>query len=287
MQSHEATFDMEQNITFIKLGEFGTGTIEPKEYQQERLEELTRRVGSGEFHRETNATSLCKCIDGRRCTNSVEGLNSAGGSLSYVVADDLTTQRFVGEDFTTSIDNTFEVLRGQGQKIGVHCESHAGGEKSGCGADDRLSEIYAKIVSDETTVRTLAEQILDESIDDETHQMIVANAATRSDFGTGSDNYDTMCRDGAESEILEGEHNEVIAIINRSAGRTLNRDALAAEFGDEYEAFNVDAAGFMDAAKTISVTEREAYQKCVALAYYNLAAAGVLCGPGMRVAVLS
>lgn len=263
-----------------------TGTIEAGAEQQERLDEFTERVGSGEFHVATDKTSLCKCIDGRSCEHAVEGLNSAGGSLSYVVADDLTTRRFAGDTFQETVDNTFEVLRGQGQETGGHTDTHAAGEKSGCGANDRLPEIYAKIVTRGDTIRETAEAILGSEIDEKTHELIVQNAAARSDFGTGAETLATMRRDGAAIETLEGDHNEVLAVINLQRDTTLDRATIRTEFGDAYQAFNVDAWAFSEAAETIALSENEAAQKLTALVYYNLATAHVLCGPGMRVSVL-
>lgn len=264
-----------------------TGMIEAGAEQQERLEEFTERVGSGEFHVSTEKTSLCKCIDGRSCQHALTGPNSAGGSLSYVVADDLTTKRFAGMDFAATIDNTFEVLRGQDQEIGVHNDTHAAGEKSGCGANDRLPEIYAKIAGDGGAIRDTAEAILGGTIDETTHELIVASASARSDFDTGAATLETMRRDGAAVETLEGDHNEVAAIINLRKGTTLDRAALNAEFGDTYQAFNVDAWAFQEAAETTSLSEDEATQKLTALTYYNIATALVLCGPKMRVIVAS
>lgn len=264
-----------------------TGVIEAGSSQVERLDEVTERLLSGEFHVKTNETSLCKCIDGRMADRgAVEGLNSAGGSLSYVVADDLTTKRFAGDSFAEAIDNTLEVLRGQGQAVGAHTDSHAAGEKSGCGANDRLSEIYAKMVEENETIRAAAAEILGQDIDDQTHELIYKNAAERTDFANGAANLITMKTDGAQVEKLEGNHHEVLAVINFQPGTTLDRAALKTEFGDNYQAFNIDAHGFEKAAHTISINEQEKQQKIVALTYYNLATAHVLCGPSMRVGVL-
>lgn len=264
----------------------GTGTIEADETQQERLDEATERVSSGEFHIATPEAAFCKCIDGRPCEHALEGLNSSGGSLSYVVADDLTTKRFNGATFSETIDTTFSVLKEKGVKLGVHTDTHADDEKSGCGANDRLAEIYTAITSSAEALRAMTENILGNKIDDTTHQMIVENAAARSDFGSGAGNLSRATKDGAAVEKLEGGHREVAAIINLRDGTTFDRAAMRREFGDNYQVFNVDAHGFKTAAETISETDEEVNQKVVALAYYNIATALVLCGPKMRVCIL-
>ena len=131
------------------------GAIEAKSEQAERLEEFTQRVGSGEFHVETDRTVICKCIDGRICAHPTEGPNGAGGTLSIVVADDLTTKRLEGDTFSQSILSTAEVLRGENQSVGGHTSTHAAGEASGCGANDELPAIYDTIAQKADDIRTL------------------------------------------------------------------------------------------------------------------------------------
>lgn len=264
----------------------GTGTVEVDSTQLERFEEFTHRISSGEFHLGTTETVLCKCIDGRSCDHAVEGLNSAGGSLSYLVADDLTTKHFTGATFHETLSNTFELLASKDQKTGVHTDTHAAGEKSGCGANDRLPEIYACIATDSGAMRAMAETILGFSIDDSLHNHLTTNAADRTDFGVAADNLTAAVESGAQVEELEGGHREIVTIINMRSGTTLDRAAVKREFGANYQSFNVDAYGFKAAADVISESDEDAKQKIVALAYYNIATALVLCGPKMRVSIM-
>jgi hypothetical protein len=138
-------------------------------------------------------------------------------------------------------------------------------------------------------IRALAESIGVE-VDNQTHETIVGNARGRTEFSNGTELYDVLdAAIGNEAiDHLRGSHNEVLAVINKRANTTLDRDVLELEFGPNYEAFNVDAWAFQEAANMISTIDDsdEAKQKVAAMAYYNFATALVLGGPGLRVVVL-
>ena len=275
--------------TILPTLDIAEGAIEAHENQQERLDELTQRLADGEFFVTVGGTVPTKCIDGRP---GMRGLapNSAGGSESLMVADDLTTKRFAHEDGSTlsAYRTTLSTLQGDGLAIGGHTDDHAEGAASGCGANDRLPLIYDFMVRKAAEIRELASAI-GVAVDDETHELIVNNAAARTEFSTGGELLAALREAGGDSVVdpLEGSHNEVVAVINLRSGTTLDRKALAQEFGLDYQAFNVDAWSFADAAAAISISPEEAAQKVVAMVYYNLATAGVLCGTGMRTIVLN
>jgi len=305
MEPHmmDTAFENERQVTFVELGELAQGTIEAGPEQQERLEEFTNRVGGGEFHRSTVGTIPCLCIDGRSCNNQGELLpNSAGGSESLMVADDLTTKAFaVNGDTTTSgqYRNTLDYLKNAGYRIGGHTsaelnkareEAAARGETvegSACGANDKLPAIYAYIAQNPDALRSLAQDLLGYEISDADHELIIRNAASRSEFSGGGELLAALRAEGGRDDALEGSHNEVIAVINRRKGTTLDRAAVATEFGDAYQAFEVDEWSFEEGARVISHMggEDEVRQKRTAMLYYNLATAGVLCGPKMRVTI--
>ncbi len=262
------------------------GTIEAKEHQQERLEELTDRLRTGEFHVETEITLPCGCMDGR-CGCTIKP-NTAGGTLSIFVADDLTTKRFAGEDDSTleGYKNIVQLVKASGHKAGGHDETYDSGAKTGCGASDRLELIYGFMATDSEVLRDIALELGIEVSDDE-HDSITNAAAERTNFSSSKDLLKVIADDPEiEVDHARGKHNEVIAIINTKEGTTLDRDALEAEFGPDYEAFNVDVWSFEAAAELTSISEEEAKQKFIAMVYYNLATSHVLCGKKMRVIVL-
>lgn len=262
------------------------GTIEAKNNQQERLEEFTQRAGSGEFHVATDCQVPCGCVDGR-CGGKIRP-NAAGGTETIFVADDLTTKRFEGDGTTASAyRTTLRLLKDEGFEVGGHDDDHAMGDISGCGANDKLPLIYDFIQRKADVLKDLTES-LGITVDDASHQTIVDNARARTEFSKGAELLGVLNEEGAEDAVdhLRGGHNEVMVIINLREGTTFDRDAAEAEFGPDYEAFNVDAWSFAEAARATSLSPQEAEQKVVAMVYYNLATAHVLGGKSLRVVVL-
>lgn len=276
------TIENEQKVVFQTLGEVGQGTIEAGENQRERLEEFTERVGSGEFHKETKGTIPCVCIDGRPCSNNKELMpNGPGGTETLMVADDLTTKDFAldGDNTTRGQHaNLVKFLKEQGLPVGAHID---------CGANKHLAKIYSYMTQNASTLRTMAESF-GYDVRDEDHALIIGNAAGRTEFSDADDIVGVVGDEGGRVDELEGSHNEALALRNKRKGTTLDRDAVKAEFGEDYECFNIDEWSFEEAAQVISHMggEDEVRQKRIAMLYYTLATAGVLCGPNMRFGVL-
>lgn len=259
------------------------GTIQASAGQQDRLDEITERVRSGEFYVTIEATIPSKCIDGR-IGSAKPAPNSAGGTESLMVADDLTVKRFVAPTTLEAYSNVLMVLQEAGKPIGGHTDEYARDGVSGCGANDRLQAIYEFISAQGDVLRKIALR-LGMNVDEPTHRLILRNAAARTDFSLGSELLTVLQTAGGDVvvDLLQGEHKEVIAVINTVAGTTLDRGALESEFGQNYEAFNVDVWSFSDAAAAIAENESDIMLLVHAMVYYNLATAHVLCGPNMRV----
>lgn len=283
----EDTIAMEKTAVAYLTLEAAEGTIDAKEHQQERLEEFTDRVGSGEFHVPVHGTIPCGCVDGR-CGGKLRP-NAAGGSETIFVADDLTTKRLGAADGTTlgGYLNTLQFLKEKGFEVGGHTDEHAEGDVSGCGANDKLTQIYAFMTRQPDLLRDLAGQFGVE-VDDTTHELIIDNAAKRTQFSKGGDLLEALWAKGTKDaiDVLNGSHNEVLVVVNTQEGTSLDRDALEAEFGEDYEAFNVDVWSFEEAARITSLGAKEQTNKVIAMVYYNLATAHVLGGKNLRVVVL-
>ena len=178
---------MQKTVSVIDLGEYAKGTIQARPDQQEQLEECTHRVAIGEFHREitSGVTIPARCVDGRNISTGEHPLapNAAGGTETLMVADDLTTKRFAAEDGSTAgaYANIIQFLKSVDKpeyEIGGHTDSYAVDAISGCGANDRLDDIYRFIAEYADTLRAVATD-LGVAIDDETHNVIVENARRR------------------------------------------------------------------------------------------------------------
>lgn len=270
-------------VTHFPLGELAKGTIEAREDQQDRFEEFTQRVGSGEFHIHTTDTVASACIDGR--CGGVQRPDAAGGTATLVVAYDLLSETDLS--FLSHYDFVAANLKDLDLPVGGHDDSNANENKCGCGACDRIAEIYDFMAKNADALRDVTTS-LGISVNDEIHVRMQQGATRRTDFATGPQLRQKIEDHGGTVDHLRGEHNEVIAIINMRKGTTLDRDAVEAEFGPNYEAFNIDAWTFEEAARAIVGDDEQAINDMVAAQIrYNLATANVLCGKNMPVIVLT
>ncbi len=276
----------EQQLSYLSLP-FAEGMIEAGPAQHERLDELTGRLQDGEFHVLVDGFIPSGCIDGRGTGGGLlPKPDSAGGTESLFVADDLTAKRFAGDGTTQqAYAAMLRFVTDAGYAVGGHTDTHAHGEASGCGANDKLPIIYDFITRQGAVLRELAEA-LGITASDEAYEHIMANAAGRTEFSSPKTLLDelTVYGDGAV-EVLEGDHNEVVAVINTQAGTTLDRVTLRKEFGETYEAFNIDTWTFRPSAQLIAKIPEDVDGIVLALAFYNLATAHVLCGKNMRVII--
>ncbi len=280
----------ENMISYSEMGDAGVGTIQASDTQTSRLDEFTNRVGSGEFHVTTDEIVPVCCVDGRCARNERYLPCSAGGTETMTIADDLTTSRFgADDDLVMAHVNMLSYITDQGHLVGSHVGTHANVDlgTADCGASDRLPEVYEYIRTHAERLKQLVVQ-LGFSDDDIVHESIVGRAHARTTFPRSADMVNAVVQVSGEDsrDVLEGEHAEVLIVINMREHTTLDHHAVQREFGDNYMAFNVDAWTFREAARMISDSADEAVMKTVAMLYYNLATAGVLCGPRMRVTVL-
>lgn len=279
--------DETTKLQYMELGPAAKGTIEPRADQQDRLDEFTRRIACGEFYVSTNFQVPFGCIDGRPGADIKP--NSAGGSETLMVADDLTSKRFGTADGSTlsAYQNLISYLDEQQLPVGGHDDEHTDDVKTGCGANDKLSFMYAMMVKQSDAIRELAVTI-GLFIDEVTHNDIIAKAKARESFSVGAKLLHCLNVSGSDRvDHLRGKHNEVIAVINFRVGMTLDRDQIDKEFEGQYQAFNVDAWSFEEAARSISLGDSvDIKQKIIAMAYYNIAAALVLGGPKLRIVLL-
>lgn len=285
---------MHQAPVFTELGHMALGTIEVTEESKARLEECTKRLARGEFHTSSSESHPipARCVDGRLPEKDTSLLvpNAAGGTISLFVADDLTTKSYQGEDDSTlaGLRRVITDLTAKGYLVGDHTDSHASGDISGCGANDKLSNIYHYIAEHGEAMRELVVQ-LGIQVAPETHKLIIQNTAERHAFSGGIELLHALEQstpNGALIDHLTGDHHEVVAVVNNRPFTTLDRRALQAEFGPWYQAFNIDVWAFQKAAQIISHTSEEAQQKMIAMVYYNVATACVLAGPHMRIVTL-
>lgn len=277
--------EMAHDLITFELQE-AEGTIQPTPEQAEVVRELTERLLGDEFYSETTDTIPSVCIDGRGGGEALEP-NAAGGSETLYVADDLTTKRLTRADGTTlgGYREILDVITAHNHRVGGHTDAHANEEKSGCGANDKLPQIYEFIAEHGDVLLARAAE-LGVEVNDDDHALIIGQAASRQEFSKSTQLLEALESNApANVDHLTGDHHEVVAIINTKPGTTLDRTKLAEVYHDDVEAFNVDAWAFDEAAYILSLTPEEAAAKKAAMVYYNLATAYVLCGPRTKIVV--
>lgn len=288
----------EQPVVSYQLGdEYGLGKLDTPQcpHAAEFIQEL------GEHYVPAAQNIIGACMDGRPGSTAEAVPNGAGGGLLYLVTDRLVRGN------SDSINETNACVLGQiGQipaTVRVHRDDHAHGEDAGCAAADKVGAIFTIIAQHGEQLRSLATELgLGSDSSDEAHQQIIHHAADESKLVMASGNKlvtmvdaqlakntdDTDEPTGAHTDMLHGNHHEAAVVMNQCVGTTLDRQALAQEFDQQYQAFNIDTWAFAPSAEALYPDNPTAQQQATtAMLYYNLAAIMALCGPRMTVTVLT
>ncbi len=284
----------EQPVVSYQLGnEYGLGKLDTPEWP--RRAEFIQEIG--EYYVPAAQDIIGACMDGRPGSTAEAVPNGAGGGLLYLVADRLVRGN------SDAINEANARVLGRISRIPatvhVHRDDHAHGEQAGCAAADKVGAIFTIIAQHGEQLRVLATELgLGSDISDETHQQIIRHAADESKLVMASGNDLVAMVDaqlaksaeptGAHTDILRGNHHEAAVVMNQRTKTTLDRQALAQEFDQRYQAFNIDTWAFAPSAEALYPGDLTAQQYATtAMLYYNLAAIMALCGPRMTVTVLT
>ncbi len=267
------------------LGTIGpSGRIAAGEIDDIGLSNICTQLAGSDFFVPTSVPIPTQCVDGRPRADGtcVPQPNAAAGTFTIVIADALTTGQYrtAHENAALHAKAVYTYLIQHGLPVGGHDADHVVAPGCGCGAEDKLADMLAYIRDHGEEVQGLLAAV-NVAVDDDTHRMIVAQAAQLLDGSyvvPGEDLRQAYIDTAGEKsvETLAGAHNEVVLVINTQAGTTLDRAKLAGEFHNIYQAFNVDVPAIETAVKTIATTEVETAQKLAAALYYNVATAAVL-----------
>ncbi len=235
------------------------------------------------------------CVDGRTDVDGAPlAANSAGATYSLVIGTALIDAPSLIAHNETSASHGKKIfidLKDKGFKIGAHTDENAPEGKCGCGACERQAEILTFIAEH---IDELSEKAAGLGIDiaDELKAKIATNSSNLVDanyVSNGAEMVEVVKEVAGEKSVqtLQGSHNEVVLAINvNKPGQTLNRRSLEAEFGKDYQAFNLDVWALNNGIKEVSASETEAAEKFAAAVLYNIATACVLAGPSLRVKVV-
>lgn len=203
----------------------------------------------------SNPKSLSQfCVDGRKGNKSGAYLQALGGSYHLVTLNWLLTSGKANE-FKEVQQETLSNLKRKGYRLSVH-QGHAKDEGSDCGfvdnngkiirtLADRADEIWGLITEVEPT-------LTNESSTWEEVKKLVEKAEVKQ-IPSGKDLI-TQAVDGYQADLqtLEGDHQEIAAVINLKRNTTLDVDK-----NQGTQAFNLDLWHVMDQVKDLGLEEKK------------------------------
>lgn len=270
------------------------GTIGPEgRLASDEVEHACEVVISDAVYSHVEDNSIDHCYDGRpnRYGNQL-GAKAAGGTNTIVVGLALIGKRMPGEKAPDHTERVSAEILANGKKVGGHVADVHGDAtvNCGCGAADKESEALVYIAAYRDELRDFL-NALGIDVSNELSNEIGLTAQALSDegyaAGGGRNVVDAIKKVGGEPSIenLAGPHKEVAAALNLVEGTTLDKDTLRNVLGDDIQAFGVDVWAMKQNAAELESDPAEAHKLFVAMLYYNLGVAAVLCNSSLRVAV--
>ena len=193
------------------------------------------------------------CVDGRKGNKPGLYLQALGGSYHLITLNWLLTSGKTIE-YQEIQQETFSTLRKKGYLLGVHQGHHAEGEKSDCGFADNNVKIIKTLSEKSDEIWGLITQaepsLISESSTWEEVKRLVSKAEIEQ-IPSGKDLI-TQAVDGYQADLqtLEGDHQEIAAVVNLKKNTTLDVDK-----NQKTQAFNLDLWYVMDQAKDIGLDE--------------------------------
>lgn len=277
----ENSVDTERAIKIVELGSLGVGPYGPDTEKPDMQRAFVERLKGDETYVDAVTSVICGCMDDRCGCPAVP--NAAGGSETLLIADDLTDKNFEldGDD---SLEGQFarliEYLNGTEHPVGGHID---------CAALAKVAVAYPHMLQNGDDLRRKVTEIFGYTISDDDHNGIMAAIAARTEYPDGEKMLSTLQENGGRVDAMDGEHSPRAIVIDLQAGKTLNRYMLRDEFGDDFKALNIDGWAFTSSSETLPQTSGEdgARRKAIAMAYFNLGVASLLCNSSTPVVVRS
>lgn len=205
--------------------------------------------------------------------------------------------------FLDDINDAIEAYKKIGVRFGGHIDekNHGHPKNTGCGAIDRIPEIFSKMLNPEfqKEFHRLIDAILPHEfqvrrVDDITNQLGKLNARAGQYFEvdqkTKTPKYkkaiiEKLQKDDPDAVgTMVGEHNECIFLVNKVKGTTFDRDALNADTEGKVQVFNYDLWGKIEMAKTLYPNDTEKQHKYVICSVmFAMAALMVMTDGSLRV----
>ncbi|MBA3756609.1 MAG: hypothetical protein H0X02_10435 [Nitrosomonas sp.] len=284
----------ESSPQYHTLGEFnlGLGTIGPanrSDVDQKVLNDMYQSIAAGAFNVPTNGAVPEICVDGRTDKDGKRknAPCAAGGTLSIVYGGDLGGASTSGDTNETQLTiRIINTLKEKGHATGVHGDDHS---SCGCGACAKAKIIYQHIAERINDIASLTSELGIDLTEAEKATIVqqAKNRLSQSDF-FAEDRAAILHaaqENGSIFEELVGVHNELGIALNTKPGTTIDRSAIRAKYGPQYDMFVVDAWAFGAAAKEVNPTgnDQDTQRIAKAITLQNVATASVLGHGSLRI----
>lgn len=181
-----------------------------------------------------------RCVDGRPDPESPQGPQMLGGSLHPLILNAIIS----GKQFDSSaVKQGLRILKESNFPIGVHRGHHKDEKqgKSDCGFSDRLVDIIQTAKDNKEEILFRIRNVYESNgIDSNTLQSsysIISNFGLGKIKITGEELIRSSQENGAETEDLEGNHQEQAAFVNLKLDTTLDTQKVNKQ---GKQAFNLD-----------------------------------------------
>jgi hypothetical protein len=281
---------MAQTQTLVVLDGYGIGSVQPTDTYSD--DEVSAAVSKAQQPVEDTAIV---CIDERRSHNGAQpvrrktaGGNAVSGFAGGILADWTMldgSSKSANEAFTY----TAQVLARSGMKLGCHIDNHAAGQKTGCGANDRLPEAIATIAElGASELAGIVAAVMEDEFDAMLYEKVVAgaNKLVTDQFLGDWDNtqvtavvqqYDGVVEElngdndpATDPENTRHNHWAEAIVKGKQPGHSNNRDAAAIPF------FQFDAEAINEIAEKMAYDAHEANLLKHAIYTYNVAVGYIL-----------
>ncbi|OQW41870.1 MAG: hypothetical protein A4S08_11970 [Proteobacteria bacterium SG_bin4] len=278
---------------YISLSQFnlGLGSIGPDnrdDIDKNVLIQMYQAIAAGVFNVPANGVVPEICVDGRTKADGsrFSAPCAAGGTLSIVYGSDLGGSSAGDVNELQLTTQAIHTLKSKGHSTGVHGDDHG---PCGCGACAKAPTIYQHISERINDIAALVGK-LGINVTDAEKGSIVQQANNRlGQAGFFAEDRAAVLQAaqecGALYEELVGKHNELGIALNTKPGTTVDRAAIRAKYGPQYDMFVVDAWAFGNAAKDINASgsDDDVQRIAKAITIQNVATASILGHGSLRI----